>query len=154
MIFNVRTWSFSCVRIHTVCVCGGGGGGWGHTLNESAHLPFDSGKHDFWYNYCAPPDGVRTFALWISSRCCITTWATTSPLIRCLESIYVARTVQKTKNILADQQHPANQLFHLLPSGRRFRSIKTRTTRFRSSFYSQCSTRCFFLNTCLYCICF
>ena len=32
-----------------------------------------------------------------------------------LESIYAARTVQKTKHILADQQHPANQLFHSLP---------------------------------------
>ena len=54
-IFNVRTWSFLCVRIHT---------GVGHTGNESA-------QH-FWLgktltNFSCAPDGVRTSGLWISS---------------------------------------------------------------------------------------
>ena len=40
------------------------------------------------------------------------------------------------RHIHIHEQHPANQLFHPLPSGRRFRSIKTGTIRFRS-----CPTR-------------
>ena len=52
-----------------------------------------------------------------------------------LESLYEQRLKKKTKKILKDQSHPANHLFDLLPSGKRFRSLKTRTERFKNSFY-------------------
>ncbi len=39
------------------------------------------------------------------------------------------------KNIVKDFSHPGHHLFSLLPSGRRYRSIKTRTDRFSNSFY-------------------
>ena len=52
-----------------------------------------------------------------------------------IESIYTARTLRKATTIISDCTHPKNHLFESLPSGRRFRSIKTRTTRFSNSFY-------------------
>lgn len=38
-------------------------------------------------------------------------------------------------SILKDPSHPGNYLFELLPSGRQFRSIKSRTNRLKDSFY-------------------
>lgn len=50
-------------------------------------------------------------------------------------SVFETRRSRKTKKIIRDPSHPANHLFELLPSGRRFRALKARTARFRSSFY-------------------
>ena len=50
-------------------------------------------------------------------------------------SIYVTRTHRKATTIISDSTHSANHLYKSLPSGKRFRSIKTRTTRFSNSFY-------------------
>ena len=41
----------------------------------------------------------------------------------------------KLLHSLRDSLHPAHHLFELLPSGKRYKSIKTRTTRFVSSFF-------------------
>ena len=52
-----------------------------------------------------------------------------------IESIYTTRTHRKATTTISDSTHPANHLFESLPSGKWFRSIKTRTTRFSNSFY-------------------
>ena len=52
-----------------------------------------------------------------------------------LEEIYQQRVVRKASLISKDTTHPANKLFQLLPSGRRYRSLKVHTTRFKNSFY-------------------
>ena len=39
------------------------------------------------------------------------------------------------KNIIKDITHPGRHLFQLLPSGRRYRSIRTRTNRLKNSFF-------------------
>ena len=49
-----------------------------------------------------------------------------------MDTIFISRCLQKTHNILKDSFHPANYLFELLPSGKCYRSIRTRTTRFMS----------------------
>ena len=54
-----------------------------------------------------------------------------------IEYIYQARCAQKSRGIAWDTTHPANHLFELLPSGKRYRSVKTRTTRHKNSFYPQ-----------------
>ena len=43
--------------------------------------------------------------------------------------------MHKTKKIVRDATHPANHLFELLKSGKRYRCVKSKTTRFRNSFY-------------------
>ena len=52
-----------------------------------------------------------------------------------IESVYYARCVSKSKNIVRDATHPANHLFELVQSGKRYRSVNVKTTRFRNSFY-------------------
>ena len=52
-----------------------------------------------------------------------------------LDEIYRSRLRQKTQSILSDSSHPANDYFLLLPSGKRFRSIVSRSERHRKSFY-------------------
>ena len=49
-------------------------------------------------------------------------------------AIIPRRTITKARNIMADPAHPLNSLYTMLPSGRRFRSLKSRTNRYRDSF--------------------
>ena len=57
-----------------------------------------------------------------------------------MDTIFNSRCLQKTHNIMKDSYHPANYLFELLPSGKCYRSIRTRTTRFINSFYPKAVT--------------
>lgn len=52
-----------------------------------------------------------------------------------LSDIALSRTLSRAKNITKDNTHPGHYLFQLLPSGRRYRSIQTSTTRFKNSFF-------------------
>ncbi|KAK7089637.1 hypothetical protein V1264_024159 [Littorina saxatilis] len=54
-----------------------------------------------------------------------------------LDSLFSARVVKKSQNIIHDPTHPAFCLFQPLPSGRQFRAIKTRTCKFGQSFFPQ-----------------
>ncbi|KAI3359202.1 hypothetical protein L3Q82_002719 [Scortum barcoo] len=59
-----------------------------------------------------------------------------------MEDLYTQRAVcrKKATKIIKDPSHPSHpsyKLFCLLPSGRRFRSIRARTTRLRDSFIPQ-----------------
>ena len=52
-----------------------------------------------------------------------------------LEDISSSRCLNRARNIIKDSSHPAHHLFNLLPSGRRYRSIRARTTRLTNSFF-------------------
>ena len=52
-----------------------------------------------------------------------------------LEDIASSRYHSRAVSIIKDTSHPSNHLFDLLPSGRRYRSHKTRTNRLRNSFF-------------------
>ena len=54
-----------------------------------------------------------------------------------LQDIYTTRLTRKATSIASDTSHPAHSLFSLLPSGRRYRSLRCRTTRLRNSFIHQ-----------------
>ncbi|KAL3051157.1 hypothetical protein OYC64_001430 [Pagothenia borchgrevinki] len=54
-----------------------------------------------------------------------------------MEDLYYQRVRQKALRIIKDPRHPSHKLFCLLPSGRRYRSIRTQTTRLRDSFIPQ-----------------
>lgn len=51
-----------------------------------------------------------------------------------LESLHHKRTLRRAHKITSDITHPAHYAFQLLPSGRRYRTISSRTTRFKNSF--------------------
>lgn len=52
-----------------------------------------------------------------------------------LEHLYNIRCLRRANNIVKDITHPCHNLFQLLPSGRRFRSIRLRTNRLKNSFF-------------------
>ncbi|KAJ7335223.1 hypothetical protein JRQ81_013164, partial [Phrynocephalus forsythii] len=52
-----------------------------------------------------------------------------------LDDIITSCYLRKSRNTLRDSTHPAHNFFKRLPSGRRYRTIKTRTTRLLNSFY-------------------
>ena len=52
-----------------------------------------------------------------------------------LQSIYNLRVHRRAASIIKDPTHPQHGLFTLLPSGRRYRSVKCRTTRLKNSFF-------------------
>ncbi len=54
-----------------------------------------------------------------------------------LQDIYTRRCTRKARRITNDSSHPSHRLFSLLPSGRRLRSIRSRTSRLRNSFFPQ-----------------
>ncbi len=54
-----------------------------------------------------------------------------------LQDIYTRRCTRKARRIIKDSSHPSHRLLSLLPLGRRFRSIRSRTSRLRDSFFPQ-----------------
>ncbi len=54
-----------------------------------------------------------------------------------LQDIYTRRCTRKARRIIKDSSHPSHRLLSLLPSGRRFCSIRSRTSRLRDSFFPQ-----------------
>ena len=64
---------------------------------------------------------------------------TASKIVGCslppISDIYEARIHRRGLKTLQDKLHPANSLFNPLPSGRRLRAIKTKTSRLLNSTY-------------------
>ena len=54
-----------------------------------------------------------------------------------ISTVFTSRCLRRVNNILKDQVHPAHHLFQRLPSGRRYRSIRSRSSRLTKSFYPQ-----------------
>ncbi len=52
-----------------------------------------------------------------------------------LPSLQDLYTLKRAVKIVADTSHPGHKLFEALPSGRRLRSIRTRTSRHKNSFF-------------------
>ncbi|GAA6107797.1 uncharacterized protein LOC121182596, partial [Tachysurus ichikawai] len=50
---------------------------------------------------------------------------------------YTTRCIRKANSIVDDPTHPSHTLFTLLPSGKRYRSIRALTTRLCNSFFPQ-----------------
>ena len=51
-----------------------------------------------------------------------------------LEQLFQKRALKKAVSIQTDPTHPLSVLFEILPSQRRFRSVRCRTQRFRNTF--------------------
>ncbi len=51
--------------------------------------------------------------------------------------IFLTRCSSKAKSIVEDPTHPSHSLFQLLPSGRRYRSIRARSATLLNSFFPQ-----------------
>ncbi len=51
--------------------------------------------------------------------------------------IFLTRCSSKAKSIVKDPTHPSHSLYQLLPSGRRYRSIRAHSARMLNSFFPQ-----------------
>ncbi|KAG5844283.1 hypothetical protein ANANG_G00160790, partial [Anguilla anguilla] len=52
-----------------------------------------------------------------------------------LQDVHTSRALRRAGKIVADPSHPGHKLFQTLPSGRRLRSIRTKTSRHKNSFF-------------------
>ncbi|KAL0201439.1 hypothetical protein M9458_004626, partial [Cirrhinus mrigala] len=52
-----------------------------------------------------------------------------------LQDLYISRVKKQAGNMIQDPSHPGHNLFALLPSGRRYRSLSTKTSRHKNSFF-------------------
>lgn len=59
-------------------------------------------------------------------------------LINMPSQCYDSRTLALAKKLATDTTHPLNIYFNLLPSGRRYSSLRSRTTRFRNTTVPTC----------------
>ncbi|KAL0189784.1 hypothetical protein M9458_016883, partial [Cirrhinus mrigala] len=84
-----------------------------------------------WYGNCSAADR-KTLQRTVNTAAKIIG----APLPSILD-IFLARCSSKASSIVKDPSHPSHNLFQLLPSGRRYRSIKARSVRFLNSFFPQ-----------------
>ena len=99
--------------------------------------------------YRAATESILTFSItvWYSSACqkdkdqLERIVRTASKIIgsdmKPIASLHSLRSDRKVMAIAQDTSHPANHLFQSLPSGRRYRALRDRTSRFQNSFYPQ-----------------
>ncbi|KAK3543291.1 hypothetical protein QTP70_014050 [Hemibagrus guttatus] len=64
-----------------------------------------------------------------------TTQSIISTQLPAIESLHHSRCLLRAHKIIKDSSHPSHKLFNLLPSRRRYRTTRTRTSRFRASFF-------------------
>ncbi|XP_058248634.1 centrosome-associated protein CEP250 isoform X1 [Hemibagrus wyckioides] len=57
-----------------------------------------------------------------------------------MQDLYISRNLKQAVKIVADPSHPGCNIFDALPSGRRLRSIMTKTTTISSTYYGLLST--------------
>ncbi|KAK0138741.1 hypothetical protein N1851_024706 [Merluccius polli] len=82
-----------------------------------------------WYGNCSVSDRKAIQRVVKTAQCIA------GASLPAIEDIYKKRCLKRATNITRDSYHPAHGLFALLPTGRRYRSLRTRTTRFRNSFF-------------------
>ncbi len=86
------------------------------------------------------PPGLETAPLATAGLCkgsCETARHIVGGELPSLQDIYTRRCTRKARRIIKDSSHPSHRLLSLLPSGRCFRSIRSRTSRLRDSFSPQ-----------------
>ncbi len=84
-----------------------------------------------WYGNCSAADR-KTLQRTVNTAAKIIR----APLPSILD-IFLARCSSKTNSIMKDPTHPSHSLFQLLPSGRRYQSIRARSARLLYSFFPQ-----------------
>uniref|UniRef100_A0A9J8C8P2 Reverse transcriptase domain-containing protein n=2 Tax=Cyprinus carpio carpio TaxID=630221 RepID=A0A9J8C8P2_CYPCA len=87
-----------------------------------------------WYSNCSASDHKAL------QRMVKTAQRITGTQLTSTENIYHKRCLGRARDIIKDASHPNHGLFTLLPSGRRYRSLRSRTSRLRKSFFPEAVT--------------
>ncbi|XP_051864931.1 uncharacterized protein LOC127566556 [Pristis pectinata] len=88
-----------------------------------------SGCITAWYGNCSAQDLKKL------QRVVDTAQRITDTSLPSLDSVFTSRCLGEAASIIKDPTHPGHPLFSPLPSGRRYRILRTRTTRLKDSFY-------------------
>ncbi len=83
-----------------------------------------------WYGNCSAADR-KTLQRTVNTAAKII-----GALLPSILDIFLARCSSKTNSIVKDPTHPSHSLFQLLPSGRRYRSIRAHSARLLNSFFT------------------
>uniref|UniRef100_A0A8C6PWZ8 Smoothelin b n=1 Tax=Nothobranchius furzeri TaxID=105023 RepID=A0A8C6PWZ8_NOTFU len=82
-----------------------------------------------WYGSCTKADRVKLESV----------VKTAQKIVGCplptMMDIYSSRCLSRATNIIKDSSHPGFNMFRLLPSGKRYRCINTKTHRLKNSFF-------------------
>ena len=81
-----------------------------------------------WYGSCSVADRKSL------QRVVKTAQRITGSTLPTIEAVQRKRCLRRARSIAKDSSHPSHRLFALLPSGRRYRVLRSRTSRFRNSF--------------------
>uniref|UniRef100_A0AAZ1XIU5 Alkylated DNA repair protein AlkB homologue 8 N-terminal domain-containing protein n=1 Tax=Oreochromis aureus TaxID=47969 RepID=A0AAZ1XIU5_OREAU len=81
-----------------------------------------------WYGSCSALDRKALQRVMKTAQC-----IAGAPL-PAINDIYRKTYLKRAGKVIKDPSHPAHGLFTLLPSGRRYRSLRTKTTRYQNSF--------------------
>ncbi|XP_072368086.1 uncharacterized protein [Scyliorhinus torazame] len=84
-----------------------------------------SGCITAWYGNCSAQDHKKLQTAQSITQNCLPS----------IDSIYTSCCMGKVGSIIKEPSHPAYSLFQLLPSGRRYRSLRTRLNRLKNSFF-------------------
>uniref|UniRef100_A0A3B4TE14 Reverse transcriptase domain-containing protein n=1 Tax=Seriola dumerili TaxID=41447 RepID=A0A3B4TE14_SERDU len=82
-----------------------------------------------WYGSCSIADQKSL------QRVVKTAQRITGSPLPSIEAVQSKRCLRKARSIVRDSSHPSHRLFSLLPSGKRYRVLRSRTSRFRKSFF-------------------
>ncbi|KAK0135829.1 hypothetical protein N1851_001693 [Merluccius polli] len=80
-----------------------------------------------WYGNCSVSDQKAL------QRVVKTAQRITSSSLPSLKAVQHKRCLRRARSIIKDSSHPSHRLFALLPSGRHYRSLRSRTSRFETS---------------------
>ncbi|KAG5852656.1 hypothetical protein ANANG_G00064880 [Anguilla anguilla] len=87
-----------------------------------------------WYGSCSASDRKAL------QRVVKTAQRITSSALPAIQTVQHKRCLRKARSIARDTSHPSHRLFALLPSGRCYRTLRSRTSRFRNSFFPSAVT--------------
>ncbi|KAI4885125.1 hypothetical protein NFI96_011804 [Prochilodus magdalenae] len=87
-----------------------------------------------WYGSCSASDRKAL------QRVVKTAQRITGTQLPTTESVYQKHCLSRARSIIKDPSHPNHEPFTLLPSGRRYRSLRSRTNRLRKSFFPEAAT--------------
>ena len=88
-----------------------------------------SGCITSWYDSCSAQDHKELQKVVNEAQ------SITQTSLPSIDSVYTSCCLGKAASIIKDPRHPGHCLYHLLPSGKRYKSLRSRTNRLKNSFF-------------------
>ena len=88
-----------------------------------------SGCITAWYGSCSVQDRNKL------QRVVNEAQSITHIILPSIDTAYTSPSLRKAASIIKDPTHPGHSLFHLLPLGKRYKSLRSRTNRLKNSFF-------------------